>query len=200
MQTAANGCEHQSSSQSNRSKSGSTAVDQIFPFDLRPTATCEASFSLAESKVTRWTESLVDEQICSSNQHFGGFLLVFAGVVWSTVRYGWHVWPGVGSPMMPCEIHAREPGVQSVLAALHSTLSLGLGYVSSQGTSISLGYGVGRRGTCSRICQTDQAMAPNLRSWWLCWIGCVHPCRFMRSRQGYVLFSRLYVQNLAQEP
>ncbi|CAE7385404.1 unnamed protein product [Symbiodinium natans] len=63
----------------------------------------QATFSMAQSKMTRWTESLVDEQIC------------------------------VGSPMSPCEIHAREPGVQNVLAALHSTLSLGLGYVSSQG-------------------------------------------------------------------
>ncbi|CAE7230151.1 unnamed protein product [Symbiodinium sp. CCMP2592] len=63
----------------------------------------QATFSIAQSKMTRWTESLVDEQIC------------------------------IGSPMAPCEIHSREPGVESVLATLHSTLSLGLGYVSSQG-------------------------------------------------------------------
>lgn len=63
----------------------------------------QATFSIAQSKMTRWTESLVDEQIC------------------------------IGSPMAPCEIHSREPGVDGVLATLHSTLSLGLGYVSSQG-------------------------------------------------------------------
>ena len=44
--------------------------------------------------------------------------------------------PGIGSPMAPCEIHSREPGVDGVLATLHSTLSLGLGYVSSQGASL----------------------------------------------------------------
>ncbi|CAJ1418758.1 unnamed protein product, partial [Effrenium voratum] len=63
----------------------------------------QASFAVAQSKVTRWLESLVDEQI------------------------------SVGNPMAPFEIHSRDPGVQEVLAAVHSSLSLGLGYVSAQG-------------------------------------------------------------------
>eukprot|EP00931_Biecheleriopsis_adriatica_P052036 TRINITY_DN30232_c0_g1_i1.p1 TRINITY_DN30232_c0_g1~~TRINITY_DN30232_c0_g1_i1.p1 ORF type:complete len:882 (+),score=223.00 TRINITY_DN30232_c0_g1_i1:72-2648(+) len=60
----------------------------------------QISFETALAKVNRWVESLVDEQV------------------------------NVGSLMSPFEMHAREPWVHSVVAALMSVLSLGLGYVS----------------------------------------------------------------------
>lgn len=60
----------------------------------------QVSFQTAMEKVSRWVESLVDEQV------------------------------SFGSPMMPFEMHARGPWVHTVIAALTSVLSLGLGYVS----------------------------------------------------------------------
>ena len=60
----------------------------------------EAPFGSALSKMKRWCESLVDEQI------------------------------SIGHPMSPFELKVSDR-VDAVLATLHSTLSLGLGYVSS---------------------------------------------------------------------
>ncbi|CAK9048918.1 Uncharacterized protein SCF082_LOCUS27180 [Durusdinium trenchii] len=59
----------------------------------------EESFAVAQSKMKRWCESLVDEQI------------------------------SIGHPMSPFELKIGD--ADRVLATLHSTLSLGLGYVSS---------------------------------------------------------------------
>ncbi|CAE8593682.1 unnamed protein product, partial [Polarella glacialis] len=61
----------------------------------------QLTFETAEAKVSRWVESLVDEQV------------------------------GFGSPMTPFELHAGEPWVHTVIACTLSVLSLGLGYVSS---------------------------------------------------------------------
>lgn len=60
----------------------------------------EAPFGSALSKMKRWCESLVDEQI------------------------------SIGHPMSPFELKVSDR-VDGVLATIHSTLSLGLGYVSS---------------------------------------------------------------------
>lgn len=75
---------------------------------MRRAETIEAHSSLspglrfreAEDKVSRWSESLVDESV------------IF------------------GTPLQPFEVHSRDPWARSVLAAIQSVLTLGFGYVT----------------------------------------------------------------------
>lgn len=60
-----------------------------------------SSYAEAEAKVTRWSESLVDESV------------------------------SFGSPMSPFEVHGREPWVRTVMASMTSLMSLGFGYVTT---------------------------------------------------------------------